>query len=132
MKPAMTFADVLADLLRWQFGELLAQRAGWRGADPDAVTQAVQDFRRRILSACLRQAGLDPGAGYGLPADQGAWEQVLVDEFLDGLRAIAPLGGAEDKLKRFAYGQFFKYSRRVALLMDLNDRLPAVYAPKAG
>jgi hypothetical protein len=120
--------QVLGDLLRWQFGELLIQRAGWSGAEPGDVNLAVQEFRRRILAGCLRLNGLDPQALSGLPQDPAAWEPILVAEFLDDLRALAPLGSAEDKLTRFAHGQYFKYSRRVALLMQLESKLPCAYA----
>lgn len=130
-RPDWSFAQVLTDLLRWQFGELLMQRAGWEGADPIALNMAVQNYRRRILSACLRQAGLDPGAGHGLPQDPVAWEQIMVDEFMGSLRALAPLGPAEEKLTRFAHGQYFKYSRRVGWLLGLEQRLPCFYGPKS-
>lgn len=123
--------QVLADLLRWQFGALLMRRAGWDGPDPDRVSLAVQDYRRRILSACLRHTGLDPGALAGVKGDAAAWEPVLVEEFLGHLRQMAPFGEAEVKLRRFAHGQYFKYSRRVLYLMQLGPPLPCAYGEQA-
>lgn len=131
-KPLWALDQVLADLMRWQFGEILIQRADWQGAEPHAVSQAVQDYRRRILSACLRHAGLDPGALAGVKGDAAAWEPVLVEEFLRRLEQIAPLGAAREALTRFAHGQYFKYSRRVAFLMQLEKRLPCAYGEAAG
>jgi hypothetical protein len=119
---------ILADLLRWQFGALLIQRAGWQAADPDRVTLAVQDYRRRILGACLRYSGLDPGALVGVRGPAATWETPLVEEFMGQLGQIAPLGEAEIKLRRFAHGQYFKYSRRVYHLMQLPPpHLPSAY-----
>lgn len=122
---------VLADLRRWQFGALLAERARWSAPDPLAVDQAVQAFRLRILAACLVHAGRDESLPLRLPAgDAGSWETPLVEDFLDGLKGLAPFGEAEAALTRFAHGQYFKYSRRVASLMALEAKLPCAYAPK--
>lgn len=131
-KPLWALDQVLADLMRWQFGALLAERAKWQGAEPHAVSLAVQDYRRRILGACLRHAGLDPGSLVGVKGDAAAWELILVEEFLKRLEQIAPMGEAREALTRFAHGQYFKYSRRVAFLMQLDKRLPCAYGQAAG
>ncbi len=122
---------MLADLRRWQFGALLASRARWDAPDPAAIDRAVQAYRLRILAACLRHAGRPEKIEAALPeGEAAAWELHLVGGFLESLRALAPLGGAEAALTRFAHGQYFKYSRRVALLMGIEAKLPCAYAPR--
>jgi hypothetical protein len=124
---------VLLDLERWRFGGLLARRAGWELADPGRIDALVQAYRRRILAASLRCAGHAVPDDAGLPGDDpAAWEAPLVADFLGKLQGLAPLGEAELKLARFAHGQYYKYSRRVAWLMGLERVLPCAYAAPAG
>ena len=128
---AWTLEQVQQDLQRWQFGALLAQRAKWEGPDPLEVDAAVQSYRRRILAAALQCAGREEGLGLPpLAGDAAAWELPLVRGFLSELESLAPMGAALAPLTRFAHGQYFKYSRRVAWLLKLEEKLPCAYSPK--
>lgn len=130
MNAAWPLERVLLDLERWRFGGLLSRRAGWDLERPERIDALVQAYRRRILAASLRCAGLEPPFEAALPGtDAAAWEAPLVADFLGSLKGLAPLGEAELKLARFAHGQYFKYSRRVALLLRLETQLPCAYAP---
>lgn len=124
---------VRVDVERWRFGGLLARRAGWDLERPERIDALVQAYRLRILAACLRHAGRDWDLAAELPTgDAAAWELPLVTDFLGELKGLAPLGEAELKLSRFAHGQYFKWSRRVAWLMHLEKKLPCAYAPGTG
>jgi hypothetical protein len=144
MSPQETAQYLLRDLDRWAFGPLLAHRAKWTLPDPDSIDGAVRRYRLAILQAVLMAAGPehlplaeamqgerllhpDQHAPYGEAMD--TWETALAGRFLQDLKAMAPLAEAELPLTRFAHGQYFKYSRRVAFLLKLPYVLPCLYAP---
>ncbi len=144
--PQDTASYLLHDLGRWTFGELLARRAQWACLDLQGIEAAVQAYRLAILQAVLKAAGPEQAAlalaveaqrkltvNEHAPYTQGpkAWEGALASHFLDRLRARAPFGEAKAPLTRFAHGQYFKYSRRVAYLLKLPPVLPCRFAPPA-
>jgi hypothetical protein len=144
MTPQETAQYLLRDLDRWAFGPLLAQRAKWTLPDPTAIDGRVRLFRLAILQAVLKAAGpeheplslaltqergLDSGLHAPYASAMEAWEPALAGRFMQDLAGLAPLADAEASLTRFAHGQYFKYSRRVAYLLQLPYVLPCLYAP---
>jgi hypothetical protein len=136
---------MLKDLDRWAFGPLLAKRAQWVLEDAERIDAEVLLYRLGILLAVLKSLGAEFTALSEAVQEQRRlalseqapyseamfhWETALAGRFLERLEALAPFGEAEAPLTRFAHGQYFKYSRRVAYLLQTPAVLPCLYAPK--
>ena len=120
---------LLRDLARWDFGEILAKRAGLQGMEPRLLTLEVRAYRLAILrrelpSALLEDRDFVLGEAFeGYDAAEAwlccqAWagKGASPEYFIERLKARLDLGEAEAPLRRFALGKAHKYGLRVAYL----------------
>ena len=121
---------LLKDLARWDFGAILAKRAGLQGLEPKLLTLEVRAYRLAILRRQLPsplfgdRAFVLEAAFEGFDPDESwlccqAWlgREASPGYFVERLSAKLALGEAEAPLQRFALGKAHKYGLRVAYLL---------------